>query len=161
MGPGSCFPSCFLRGAAALSLALAACGDSTPPLQTCPTSAQSVTFAASGSCGPGGDVVISTNPGYCNIKVSGVDGGGGVGIPISGYFTGSAGSTNYQLAGGNWSLHSGSSDPTANPSSVTCDATAAGTGVIELDCAINDCIPTDEYGFSCQQSTCVMHLTKQ
>lgn len=135
---------------------LAACSNgATPQERQCPTKAQSLTFRVDGSCGSGGMMTVSTDPGLCDLKAPGAL---ALGLPDTGYFGGTASMTKYDLTQGNWTLHRGSSDPGADPSYITCDAVPAGNGDITLNCTTNDCIPTDECGYSCMQGMCVMHL---
>ncbi len=147
-----------LPAAGALLLAIfgACSNNATPQERQCPTKAQSQTYRVDGSCGSGGMMTVSTDPGLCDIKAPGAL---ALGLPDTGYFDGTASMTSYDLAQGNWTLHRGSSDPGADPSYITCDAVPAGAGNITLNCTTNDCIPTDECGYSCMQGTCVMHLT--
>jgi hypothetical protein len=140
----------------------------TPIVERCPTTTESVTFAAAGSCGPAGEIRISTMPGFCAINVASLcaaDAGSCPNVlPTVGNFTGDGQMTNYDLTMGNWSLLGKSSDPSADPSTITCEATAAAApakaGSVTVTCNINSCVPSGEdNGFQCSQSNCVMHLS--
>jgi hypothetical protein len=146
-----------LLGLASLALVAADCVTSATPInQKCPTTAQSLTYFADGSCGTPGIVTLVTMPGLCAIEVNN---GLAVGLPTGGNFTGTASETDYNLAEGNWTLLGQSSDPQADPSSIQCAASSAGTGEVLLKCSLNECIPSgDDCGFQCTPGSCVEHL---
>jgi hypothetical protein len=137
--------------------------DKAPPVLRCPATSQSAIFEAAGSCGPPGEIQVVTMPGLCAISVSTVcttpSTCANV-LPVNGEFTGDAQLTNYDATQGNWMLDGTSSDPQADPSSTTCDATAANdAGSITVTCNVNSCVPSGEdTGFQCSQSTCIQHL---
>jgi hypothetical protein len=130
----------------------------TPVLQTCPTTTESVTFAAAGSCGSPGQIMIATMPGLCELEVLN---GPAVGLPEHGNFSGAAGATHYAIGEGNWTLDGKSSDPAADPSSIHCTATPAmAPNTVTVSCNVYACVPSgDDTGFMCTESTCIMHLT--
>jgi hypothetical protein len=119
-----------------------------PPVQKCPTTAQTVTFVAAGSCGPAGEITVTTDPGLCAITVATVCVGStdcSNVLPTGGSFTGDAQLTNYDVSQGNWMLLGTSSDPQADPSSTDCDANSANdAGSILVNCNINSCVPSGE-----------------
>ncbi len=143
---------------------LSDCVTGAKPLnEKCPTSADSATFYGAGSCGQPGEIRIATEPGLCAITVTSLCADAGPCpnvLPVSGNFTGDAVDTHYDLTAGNWSLLGKSSDPSADPSTTTCQATPmAAPGSVLVTCDINACVPSgDDTGFVCSQSTCVMHL---
>jgi hypothetical protein len=149
--------STFPYALALWTLAGPACtGNATPLQRSCPTVQESVTYEADGSCGPGGIIVVSTDPGLCDVRAAG---GLSAGIPDIGSFNGNAASSGYHIAGGAWTLYKGSSDP-GNPAYASCDAVAATqpSDLLLLNCNFNDCTPTDQDSWSCTLNPCVMHL---
>jgi hypothetical protein len=125
---------------------------------TCPTSAQTVTFSAVGSCSGamGGTITVSTEPGLCTFVVTGAD---NVGLPSQGQFSGSASQTNYDLSKGNWYLSLTQGNAADGTVDNLCDSSVTPTGVIDLSCSYMSCGPTDCTGASCNDSDCVEHLT--
>jgi hypothetical protein len=148
-------PDALLRPVLLLGPALlcACIGNATPDRRQCPTTAQTVEFSAAGSCGPFNYVYVSTEPGFCDIKASG---GAKAGLPETGYFSGTAQTTNYQVIDGNFTLFRGSSDPQSDPSSISCQAELppVKNGTLLLTCNINACTPSGDEGYDCTQSTC-------
>jgi hypothetical protein len=144
-------------GLFAFALVVVACG-STPTQLMCPTTAQSLTFKAAGSCGGGaatGTVTISTQPGLCSLLVMG---GPAVGLPSQGQFLGSASETNYDLTKGNWSLFVNEGNSTDGSELINCDESEA-SGVVNLACSGMVCPPDDGCGVQCSTVNCVEHLT--
>ena len=155
----SAFMGCLAAVALAAIVSSTGCVTEAKPVDLrCPTTAQSQTYSTAGSCGPGGLVTVTTDPGYCTVDV---ENGLVVGLPPSGNFSGTASETKYLISGGNWSLLGESSDPSADPSSTTCTATASseGGGLLTVNCSVNSCTPSTCDSFTCSQSSCVMHFT--
>jgi hypothetical protein len=131
-------------------------GDGGGPTSTCSTTAGSVTFQVTGSCGAPGQITVSTMPGLCVLEVVG---GPAVGLPNTGSFSAAAAGTGYQIGSGNWSLPEQSATPQADPSTIVCSITGASSpGALTADCTMSSCTPAGS-GFQCTPSTCVADLS--
>jgi hypothetical protein len=149
----------------ALAPVALACGSTAGNL-TCPTTAQSLTFTAAGSCGGGaatGKVTISTQMGgdagsfLCTLTV---EGGPAVGLPSQGQFSGTASQTGYDLSKGNWYLFVSEGNSTEGSIDILCDESMSSSGVITLSCSGTNCPPDDcGGGGSCANIDCEEHLT--
>jgi hypothetical protein len=143
----------------ALAPVALACGSSAGNLM-CPTTAQSVTFTAAGSCGGGagtGMVTISTQKGLCTLTVKG---GPAVGLPSEGQFSGTATQTGYDLSKGNWYLFVSEGNSDEGSIDIECDESMSSSGVITLSCSGTNCPPDDcGGGGTCADIDCEEHLT--
>jgi hypothetical protein len=153
--------------AAVVALSSDCVTDAKPIVLRCPTTADSVTFFADGSCATaGGTIIVATVPGYCALTLTTVcpdQAGCEPLLPINGTFTGDASQTNYSITQGNWTLDGMTPDPQADPSSTLCTAYAGTHGnEVTVDCTINSCTSSGEdTGFTCTTNSCVMHLTAE
>jgi len=141
-----------------VAFVIVACGSDGTSI-TCPTKAQSLAFTTAGSCsGAGaGMVTIKTQPGLCSILVEGYK---TAGIPSAGQFLGTAKSTGYDLAKGNWQLFISQGNAQEGSVDIHCDESKASDGTVDLSCYGTTCPPEDcGGGAMCSNVNCQEHLT--
>jgi hypothetical protein len=140
---------------------IVACSSSPSPI-TCPTTAQSVTYAVVGSCSEaagatmGGKITISTQPGLCSLLVSN---GEKNGLPFGGQFSDTSSTGDYDITKGAWFLFEDEGNAADGMVYIRCPTTLSSDGVISLMCNSVICAADDCTGTSCSYPECNEQLT--